>query len=100
MSAASDDNKGSMLVLNVLEALTGFAANGAKNGDLAALVHTSAPQITRVMALLITKGWARKAENGSFYPTSAFTRLSFRVMADFERLETRIADTKRAMTGQ
>lgn len=100
MSAKPDDNKGAMLVLNVLEALTGFAASGAKNGDLAQLVGTSAPNITRVLAVITAKGWARKAENGRFYPTAAFTRLSFRVLADFERLETRIADTKRAMTGQ
>lgn len=94
-----DDNKGAMLVLNLLEALTGFAANGARNTDLAELVKTSAANITRTMAVLIAKGWARKSENGRFYPTPAFTQLSFRVLADFDRLETRVADNKRAMTG-
>ena len=96
----TDDNKGAMLVLNVLEALAGFAANGARNTDLVELVHTSAPNITRVLAVLIAKGWARKSDNARFYPTPAFTRLSFRVLADFERLETHVADTKRSMTGQ
>ena len=101
MSAKPDDNKGGMLVLNVLEALTGFAASGAKNGDLAQLVGTSAPNITRVLAVIAAKGWARKSEvDGRFYPTAAFTRLSFRVAADFDSLETRIADTRRSMTGQ
>ena len=87
-------------MLTVLEALTGFAATGAKNSDLVALVKTSAPNITRVLAILTTKGWARKSDNGRFYPTPAFTRLAFRVLSDFERLETQAADTKRAMTGQ
>lgn len=95
-----DDNKGAMLVLNVLEALTGFAATGARNTDLTALVQTSAPNITRTIGVLIAKGWARKSDNGRFYPTAAFTQLSFRVLADFDRLETRVADNKRSMTGR
>jgi len=97
--STQDDNKGAMLVLNLLEALTDFAANGARNTDLAELVKTSAANITRTMATLIAKGWARKSENGRFYPTPAFTQLTFRVLADFDRLETQVADKKRAMTG-
>lgn len=96
----TDDQKGAMLVLTVLEALCGFAATGARNADLAALVRTAAPNITRCMGTLIAKGWARKDENGRFYPTAAFTRLSFRVLGDFDRLATQHANTKRAMTGQ
>lgn len=98
--STQDDNKGAMLVLNVLEALAGFAANGARNTDLTTLLQTKAPNITRVMGVLMAKGWARKSENGRFYPTPAFTQLSFRVLADFDRLETRVADNKRAMTGR
>lgn len=99
-ATAGDDRKGALLVLDVLEALAGYAATGAKNSELAEQVLTTAPNITRAMALLIAKGWARKSDNGRFYPTAAFTRLSFRVLADFDRLETRIADSKRSMTGQ
>ena len=51
--------------------------------------------------MITAKGWARKSEvDGRFYPTAAFTRLAFRVGADFDSLETRIADTRRSMTGQ
>jgi DNA-binding IclR family transcriptional regulator len=98
--SAADDNKGAMLVMNLLEALCGYAATGARNSDLATQVQTSAPNVTRVLAQIAAKGWVRKSENGRFYPTPAFTRLSFRVLSDFDRLETRTADTKRAMTGQ
>ncbi len=94
-----DDNKGAMLVLNLLEALTSFAANGARNTDLTELLKTSAPNVTRTMAILMAKGWARKSDNGRFYPTPLFTQLSFRVLADFDRLQTSVADKKRAMTG-
>lgn len=100
MSTHDDDRKGALLVLNVLEALTGYAASGAKNIELAAVLKTSAPNITRTLGILIVKGWARKDDNGRFYPTTTFTRLAFRVLGDFERLETRLSDAKRAMTGQ
>ena len=54
MNAAKDDEKkGSLLVLDVLEALAGYAATGAKNSELAELTKTTAPNITRAMALLV-----------------------------------------------
>jgi DNA-binding IclR family transcriptional regulator len=85
--------------LDVLEALAGYAANGASNADLAHAAQTSPADISRITKLLITKGWARKSDdNGRFYPTAQFTRLAFRVLADFERLENRIADQRRSMT--
>lgn len=97
----SDDRNGARRTLDVLEALAGYAATGATNGDLAQATRATPTQITRAMADLIDKGWARKSEDtGRFYPTSAFTRLTFRVLSDFERLETRTADLKRSMTGQ
>ena len=97
--STTTDSRGAMLVLDVLEALAGFAATGAKNSELVEAVKTAAPNITRVLGYLIAKGWARKAENGRFYPTPAFTRLSFAVLSDFQRLESRLADSKQAMTG-
>lgn len=99
-TATHEDGKGALLVLNVLEALAGYAATGARNTDLAGAVQTNAPNITRVLGILIAKGWARKnVENGRFYPTPAFTRLAFAVLSDFDRLQTRLDDSKRAMTG-
>ena len=101
MAERNDDRKGALLVLTVLEALCGYAARGATNGELALATRTTPPQITRSLAVLIAKGWARKSEvDGRFYPTAAFTRLAFRVGADFDSLDTRIADTRRSMTGQ
>ena len=40
-STKDDDRKGTLLVLTVLEALCGFAATGAKNGELAEAVKTT-----------------------------------------------------------
>lgn len=98
----ADDEKNSHLVLrvlNVLEVLTGFAATGASNKDLADVLQTSPSHITRAVQCLIAKGWVRKSEeNGRFYPTATFTRLSFRVQADFDRAQDRLADTRRSMT--
>lgn len=99
--SAQDVSEGGLRLLSLLEALCGYAANGATNSDLAQAVKTSPPNVTRSMSVLIAKGWARKSEDtGRFYPTSQFTRLSFRVLDDFERLESRISDTKRSMTGR
>ena len=99
MSNDTTDSKGAGLVLDVLEALCGFAATGATNTDLAQAVKTSPPQITRATAKLIDKGWARKSEtNGRFFPAPAFTRLAFAVLADFDRAEQRLSDLKRTMT--
>lgn len=93
------DSKGAGLVLDVLEALCGFSATGATNTDLAQAVKTSPPQITRAIAKLVDKGWARKnPENGRFYPTPNFSRLAFAVLADFDRAQQRLADRKQAMT--
>lgn len=97
---SADDRNGARRTLDVLEALTGYAATGATNGDLAQATRATPTQITRAMADLIDKGWGRKDEDtGRFYPTTSFTRLTFRVLNDFERAETRIADLKRSMTG-
>lgn len=94
------DSKGAGLVLDVLQALCTFAATGATNKELAAMVKTSAPQITRSMAVLIDKGWARKnLENGRFYPRPEMAQATYlQVLSDFHRAESRAADLKQAMT--
>lgn len=94
------DPKGAGLVLDVLQALCAFAATGATNKELAAIVKTSAPQITRAMAVLIERGWARKnPENGRFYPRPEMAQATYlQVLADFQRAESRAADLKQAMT--
>ena len=98
---SQDTRNLTLRTLDVLEALCGYAATGATNGELAKAASTTAPNITRAMALLIAKGWARKSEdNGRFYPTPAFTRLTFRVTADLDRVQTRLDDQRRAFTGQ
>ena len=85
--------------LDVLEALTGYAASGATNADLAQAAHTAPADISRITQLLISKGWARKSEDtGRFYPTPQFTRMCFRVLADFDRLQQRIDDQRHSMT--
>ena len=85
--------------LDVLEALTGYAASGATNADLAQAARTSPADISRITQLLISKGWARKSEDtGRFYPTPQFTRMCFRVLADFDRLQQRIDDQRHSMT--
>ena len=96
---SADDRNLTLRTLDVLEALCGYAASGATNSELAKATHTSAPNITRAMALLIAKGWARKSEEtGRFYPTASFTRLTFRVLADLDRADGRLHDLRHSLT--
>ena len=64
----SDNRNLTLRTLDVLEVLCGYAATGATNSELAAAAKTTPPNITKVMAQLIAKGWARKSEeNGRFF---------------------------------
>ncbi|MFT4190869.1 MAG: hypothetical protein QM617_05000 [Comamonas sp.] len=84
--------------LQMAECLAGYAATGATNKELAEQLKCPPPYVTRTADVLIAAGWARKSEDGRFYPTAHFTRLTFRVLADFDRLENQTQDRKRAMT--
>lgn len=95
----SDARNLTLRTLDVLEALCGYAASGATNGELAKAAATSPSNITRAMAQLVAKGWARKSEEtGRFHPTAPFTRLSFRVLADLDRADGRLRDMRRNLT--
>ncbi len=96
---SQDERNLTLRTLDVLEALCGYAASGASNGELAQAAATSAPNVTRCMAQLIAKGWARKSEEtGRFYPTASFTRLTFRVLADLDRADGRLHDLRHSLT--
>ena len=95
----TDDRNLTLRTLDVLELLCGFAATGASNSDLAGAANTTATHITRCMAQLVAKGWARKDEgNGRFYPTAHITKLAFTVLTDFENAARRLADSKHNFT--
>lgn len=88
-------------VLQVLEALCGYAASGASNKDLAEACQMTPVAITRATQTLMDYGWCRKAEDsGRFYPTAQFTRLVFRVDDDFSRVQSRLDERRMAMTGR
>jgi len=85
----------------LIQALSGYAASGATNSDLATELKTSRPNVTRDMSVLLAMGWARKSDDtGRFYPTPTFSALLFRMSDDFDRFQTRVADMRRTMTGR
>lgn len=91
--------KSSIKVLDVVEALAGYAATGVSNTALAKQMHISATVITRIMGVLQKKGWARKdAETGHFFPTPRMGQVFGRVLADFARAETELANLKHNFT--
>ena len=101
MTTPDNTTRAALPVLDVLQALSGYAITGASNIDLAEATRLAPPAITRACATLVAQGWCRKSEEtGRFYPTHQFTRLAFRVLGDRERARQRLTDRRRALTGQ
>ena len=87
--------------LTVLEALAGYAAQGARNKELAAACSMSEVEVTRSLALLIEQGWASKSsESARYYPTDRFARLIVRVVDDFEAAQQRLSDMRHSFVGR
>ena len=85
--------------LDMLECLAGRVLDGMSNKDLAAAMRCPPPYVSRTADQLMRKGWVEKDEaTGRFRITSQFSRLTFRVLAGFERAERGLADIKRNYT--
>ena len=99
MSRNDDDRGAAAKVLEVLEALSGYAVSGVSNTALARLLAMSAPNVTRAIGVLVDKGWARKDEaTGHFHPTPRMGRVFGRVLADIDRAEQELSETRHNFT--
>lgn len=91
MATEKDANQ-TMRVLNLAEVLCGFVVLGISNKSLAALTKTTPVQVSKDIAYLITKGWARKdATTGHFHPTPEMANVFGRVAADLTRAQNAVA---------
>lgn len=85
--------------LDMLECLSGRVLDGMSNKDLAEAMRCPPPYVTRTAETLIRKGWVEKDEStGRFRITTRFSRLTFRVMADFDRAKTALEQSQRNYT--
>ena len=97
--AAEDDRGSAIKVLEVLDALSGYAVTGVSNTTLSKQLNLTASAITRAMGVLIEKGWARKDETtGHFHPTPRMGRVFGRVLADLDRAEQALATIRHNFT--
>lgn len=97
--AAEDDRGSAIKVLEVLDALSGYAVTGVSNTALSKQLNMTASAITRAMGVLIEKGWARKDETtGHFHPTPRMGRVFGRVLADLDRAEQTLATIRHNFT--
>ena len=97
--AAEDDRGSAIKVLEVLDALSGYAVTGVSNTALSKHLNLTASAITRAMGVLIEKGWARKDETtGHFHPTPRMGRVFGRVLADLDRAEQALATIRHNFT--
>lgn len=101
MSQAEDPKTGlpALRALDMLECLAGRVVDGMSNKDLAAAMRCPPPAVTRTAAFLISKGWVEKDDaTERFRITTRFSRLTFRVMADFDRAQQALDAVKRNYT--
>lgn len=99
MSRNDDDRGAAAKVLEVLEALSGYAVSGVSNTALSKQLGMAAPNVTRAIGVLIEKGWARKDEStGHFHPTPLMGRVFGRVLADIDRAEQIVAEMRHNFT--
>lgn len=98
----SDDTKTGAQVLralDMLDCLAGRVVDGMSNKDLAAAMRCPPPYVTRTAAVLIGKGWVEKdPATDRFRITTRFSRLTFRVMADFDRAKADLESVQRNYT--
>ena len=92
-----DKNAGQVeRALDMLELLAGHVVNGLSNKDLTAAMECLPSAVTRTAAQLIAKGWVEKdPTTDRFRITPRFSRLSFRVMADFDRQKSELDQLQR-----
>lgn len=99
MSRNDDDRGAATKVLEVLEALSGYAVKGVSNTALSKQLGMSAPNITRAIGVLIDKGWARKDDaTGHFHPTPLMARVFGRVLADLDKAERSLSEIRHNFT--
>lgn len=96
-----DKNTPTMKVLNVLDALAGYAVNGVANVVLAEQLGMTTSTVSRAMQVLVDKGWARKNEvTGHYHPTPRMGQVFGRVLMDIARAEQALADVKQNFARQ
>ena len=99
MSKTEDERNSAGKVLDLLDALSGHAVNGASNSALAKGLGLTPSTVTVLMRSLIGKGWARKDDaTGHFHPTPMMGRVFGRVLADIDKAERQISDLKHNFT--
>lgn len=95
MSAPRDDNQ-TLRVLNLAEVLCGFVVLGISNKSLASLTQTTPVQVSKDVAFLVKKGWARKDDTtGHFHPTPEMAQVFGRVAADLARAANEVQELLR-----
>lgn len=99
MSQSNDDRNSVGKMLDLLDALSGCAVQGASNGALAKGLKLTPSTVTVLMKSLISKGWARKDDaSGLFHPTAKMGQVFGRVLADIDKAERQIAELKHNFT--
>ncbi|MGA0610541.1 helix-turn-helix domain-containing protein [Caldimonas sp. KR1-144] len=100
MSSAPDTGPNALVArcAQLLELLCGAVPHGMSNKAIADALRVPPSYVTRAAADLAAIGWVEKLPSGNFCVTTRFSRLSFRVLASFEREQQRLGDMQRNFT--
>ena len=66
MNAENKPATATIRALRVLKALKGHSLTGLSNGEIAAAINDTAPNVTRALAVLVEEGLAIKLDNGRY----------------------------------
>ena len=88
-------------LLRVLDALFGHEVNGLLPGDLAKKAECTASQVTRIVANLRHAGWAETVpDTGRIRLGPKPVQGALKHMADLDRAERRLAETRQRFSCQ
>lgn len=92
-------NASALQVFKVLDVLMRHFAHGLTPGDLIKATGFSGPNITRYVATLEAAGYAERIpETGRIRPSVRFAQMAVTVMADLDRMSTRVNEIKTRLT--
>lgn len=86
--------------LRAIKALSGHTLDGVSNTELAQALNIPASGVTRIMATLISEGFAVKLDNGRFAPSVALLQIAQRTANELSNGTDRINElTQRISAG-
>jgi len=80
--------------LRMLMAMRGTTLTGVSNGELAQALGESAPNVSRMLQVLVDEGFATQLENGRYAPSIALLQIAQAHAEHIARAQARITEVQ------